>query len=224
MPAWEHRNWRSPGSVWAREDGCETEWMNRRWLRPCSGPSIWAPDRHGPLYGFGRAEEIIGKALAESRNRNRVIIATKAGLERDTRRRMGWCNASRKRILEEIKQSLRRLRTDWIDLYQIHWPDPETPVEETAETLLLLYEKGRDPDRRRQQFPSGTNGGAAKGRPPPHKPTAAPSVPAAFSQNVFPSLPPAWHPNAHLGNPGQRAAHRKIFRQCRLSRKRWPPL
>ncbi|PRX38780.1 aryl-alcohol dehydrogenase-like predicted oxidoreductase [Planifilum fimeticola] len=95
-----------------------------------------------PLYGFGRAEEIIGKALVESRNRNRVVIATKAGLEWDARRRIWWCNASRERILEEIGQSLRRLRTDWIDLYQIHWPDPETPIEETAETLLSLYEKG----------------------------------------------------------------------------------
>ena len=83
-----------------------------------------------PVYGFGRSEEIVGKAIAEGRLRSRVLIATKVGLEwRDGN---VFRNASRDRIMREIEDSLRRLRTDHIDIYQVHWPDPLTPIEETA--------------------------------------------------------------------------------------------
>ena len=75
-----------------------------------------------PVYGFGRSEEIVGKAIAEGRLRSRVVIATKAGLEWQHGR--VFRNASRARILREIEDSLRRLRTDHIDIYQVHWPDP----------------------------------------------------------------------------------------------------
>src|SRR5262249_25680395 len=51
-------------------------------------------------------------------------------------------NASRARILREVKDSLRRLRTDYIDIYQIHWPDPLVTIEETAETMRDLFEQG----------------------------------------------------------------------------------
>ena len=78
-----------------------------------------------PVYGFGRSEEIVGKAIAEGRLRSRVLIATKAGLEwRDGK---VFRNASRDRIMREIEDSLRRLRTDHIDIYQVHWPDPSGP-------------------------------------------------------------------------------------------------
>src|SRR5690242_20465259 len=83
-----------------------------------------------PVYGFGRSEEIVGKARAEGGLRNKVRIATKVGLAwkdgavfRDSRPA---------RIRKEIEDSLRRLRTDYIDLYQVHWPDLETPIAETA--------------------------------------------------------------------------------------------
>jgi aryl-alcohol dehydrogenase-like predicted oxidoreductase len=92
-----------------------------------------------PVYGFGRSEEIVGKALAGMRDR--AVIATKVGLEwRDGK---VFRNASRARILQEIEDSLRRLRTDRIDIYQIHWPDPHVPVEETATTLRSLFEQGK---------------------------------------------------------------------------------
>src|SRR5437016_6183619 len=74
-----------------------------------------------PAYGFGRSEEIVGRAISEGHLRSRVLIATKAGLE--------WSggqvfrNASRGRILQEVEDSLRRLQTDYIDVYQVHWPD-----------------------------------------------------------------------------------------------------
>ena len=94
-----------------------------------------------PVYGFGRSEEIVGKALSEGGLRARVQIATKVGLAwkdggiyRDSRP---------ERIRREIEDSLRRLRTDVIDLYQVHWPDLETPIAETAATLEALRKEGK---------------------------------------------------------------------------------
>ena len=94
-----------------------------------------------PVYGFGRSEEIVGKAIAEGRLRSRVLIATKAGLE--WQHRSVFRNASRARILREVEDSLRRLRTDHIDIYQVHWPDPLVPMEETAAAMGELHRQGR---------------------------------------------------------------------------------
>jgi aryl-alcohol dehydrogenase-like predicted oxidoreductase len=94
-----------------------------------------------PVYGFGRSEEIVGKALAAGGLRQQVQIATKVGLTwsggaifRDSRPA---------RIRREIEDSLRRLRTDVIDLYQVHWPDLETPLADTARTLEDLRREGK---------------------------------------------------------------------------------
>jgi aryl-alcohol dehydrogenase-like predicted oxidoreductase len=94
-----------------------------------------------PVYGFGRSEEIVGKAIAEGRLRSDVLIATKAGLQWDggTVAR----NASRARILREVEDSLRRLRTEYIDIYQVHWPDPLIEIEETAEAMHTLFKQGK---------------------------------------------------------------------------------
>jgi aryl-alcohol dehydrogenase-like predicted oxidoreductase len=93
-----------------------------------------------PVYGFGRSEEIVGRAIADGL-RSQVILATKVGLEwqdgKITR------NGSRERIMREIDDSLRRLRTDYIDVYQVHWPDPKVPIEETADAMQELYEQGK---------------------------------------------------------------------------------
>jgi aryl-alcohol dehydrogenase-like predicted oxidoreductase len=94
-----------------------------------------------PVYGFGHAEEIVGKALKQGGRRERAIIATKAALEwKDGR---PFRNASRERILKEIDDSLRRLQTDVIDIYQVHWPDPKTPIAETASAMADLYRAGK---------------------------------------------------------------------------------
>lgn len=94
-----------------------------------------------PVYGFGRSEEIVGKAIADGRLRSRFVIATKVGLEwRDGKI---FRNASRDRIMREIEDSLRRLQTDRIDIYQVHWPDPLTPIEETAEAMHALLKQGK---------------------------------------------------------------------------------
>ena len=73
--------------------------------------------------------------------REHTVIATKIGLE--WRDGQVYRNASRARILREIDDSLRRLKTDYIDIYQVHWPDPLVPIEETAETMRTLYEQGK---------------------------------------------------------------------------------
>lgn len=92
-----------------------------------------------PVYGFGRSEEIVGKALEGIRDQ--TVIATKVALEwpdEQVRR-----NASAARIRQEVEDSLRRLRTDRIDLYQVHWPDPQVSHEETARELERLRQEGK---------------------------------------------------------------------------------
>jgi aryl-alcohol dehydrogenase-like predicted oxidoreductase len=94
-----------------------------------------------PVYGFGQSEEIVGEALAKGGLRARAKIATKAGL--------GWRDGKPYRdarpaqLRQELEDSLRRLRTDVIDIYQLHWPDPNTPIEETAGTLADFHKAGK---------------------------------------------------------------------------------
>ena len=93
-----------------------------------------------PVYGFGVSEEIVGKAIAARGHREKVFIATKVGLE--------WHNgsvtrnSSPARIRKEVQDSLRRLRTDYIDIYQVHWPDLAVPIEETALAMHILLKEG----------------------------------------------------------------------------------
>jgi aryl-alcohol dehydrogenase-like predicted oxidoreductase len=94
-----------------------------------------------PIYGYGRSEEIVGEALRQHGRRDSVILATKVGI--DWTRGKIERNSTRQRVLQELRDSLRRLQTDYIDIYQVHWPDPLVPVEETANTLRELYEQGK---------------------------------------------------------------------------------
>jgi D-3-phosphoglycerate dehydrogenase len=92
-------------------------------------------------YGFGHSEEVIGRALAEHGGRDRVVVVTKGGLER-----VGhdlFRNSSRDQIVSDVEQSLQRLRTDYIDLYLVHWPDFAIPYEETAQALADLQKAGK---------------------------------------------------------------------------------
>ncbi|HET7674131.1 MAG TPA: aldo/keto reductase [Gammaproteobacteria bacterium] len=95
-----------------------------------------------PVYGFGRSEEVVGLALAERGRRDTVVLATKCGLEwhndNDIVR-----NARAPRIRREVEESLRRLRTDYIDIYQVHWPDKSIPVEDTAAVMAELRAAGK---------------------------------------------------------------------------------
>ena len=93
-----------------------------------------------PVYGFGRSEEIVGKAL-KGLDRSKVVVATKVGLE--WKGNNVFRNSTGERIRQEVEDSLGRLGVDVIDLYQVHWPDPLVPMEETAEQLQRLIDEGK---------------------------------------------------------------------------------
>jgi aryl-alcohol dehydrogenase-like predicted oxidoreductase len=108
-----------------------------------------------PVYGFGTSESIVGEAL--SGNRAEVQLLTKFGLKWDTDEGEFYFDskdnsgkdvkihkfAGKKSIIQECEQSLKRLRTDYIDLYQIHWPDVTTPIEESMEAIYQLMKEGK---------------------------------------------------------------------------------
>jgi len=112
-----------------------------------------------PMYGYGLSEEIVGRAIKD--RRDKVVLATKCGLiwyreegefffyadERGISAGPGPYKVYRclrpESIREEIEKSLSRLQTDYIDLYQTHWPDPTTPVEDTMACLLRLKDEGK---------------------------------------------------------------------------------
>jgi aryl-alcohol dehydrogenase-like predicted oxidoreductase len=94
-----------------------------------------------PVYGFGHAEEVVGRALKETRARDRVVIATKVGL--NWREGQPFRDSRPERIVAEVETSLRRLGTDYIDIYQVHWPDPETPIAAVAEVTQKLLQQGK---------------------------------------------------------------------------------
>ena len=92
------------------------------------------------MYGrSGESERLVGRAIAG--RRDQIVLATKCGLYWDGTTLLH--DSSRKRILEQVEESLRRLNTDYIDLYQVHAPDENTPFEETAATLAELKEQGK---------------------------------------------------------------------------------
>ncbi len=92
------------------------------------------------VYSRGESEEIVGKALAGGR-RDSVVLATKVhGRMGDDSNQFG---NSRRWIVQELENSLRRLKTDWIDLYQIHRPEPDTDIDETLGALTDLVRAGK---------------------------------------------------------------------------------
>ena len=112
-----------------------------------------------PVYGFGVSEEVVGKAIKGKRDK--VLVATKCGLRWDLNRGNLFFYASdegitkenqsrpvfkylgKESIIVEVERSLQRLQTDYIDLYQTHWQDSTTPIEETMEALTKLKKEGK---------------------------------------------------------------------------------
>jgi len=92
-----------------------------------------------PAYGDGHAEEVVGRAIRG--RRDDVVLATKVGIRREGEKFVN--NLKPESIREEIDDSLRRLGVDVIDLYQIHWPDPGTPIEESISELKKIQEAGK---------------------------------------------------------------------------------
>jgi aryl-alcohol dehydrogenase-like predicted oxidoreductase len=92
-------------------------------------------------YGFGAAEQLLGESLWKRVRRDEVIVATKGGLRMDGTTLVR--DAGARWLRAGVEASLRNLSTDYIDLYQVHWPDPGTPDEETAAALNQLVSEGK---------------------------------------------------------------------------------
>lgn len=103
------------------------------------------------IYAQGESEQIVGKALAVGRRRDDVILATKFHGTMDPPADSHWVDRgdpnrrgnSRRWIVQEVENSLRRLGTDWLDLYQVHRPEPDTDIEETLSALTDLRQQGK---------------------------------------------------------------------------------
>ncbi len=132
-----------------------------------------------PAYGLGRSEEIVGKALAG--RRDKAVIATKCGLVWHTTKGRHFFDQDgkpvhrylgRDAIVHEVEESLKRLGTDYIDLYITHWQDPTTPIEETVRALEDLKNAGKIRAIRRQQRRPVRAGSLYRHRPPRRDPGA----------------------------------------------------
>jgi aryl-alcohol dehydrogenase-like predicted oxidoreductase len=96
--------------------------------------SRWVPGNRG-----GESETIIGKWMKQRGNRKKVVIATKVGSEMGSDKK----GLSRSYILRAVEDSLQRLQTDYIDLYQSHFDDPDTPLKETLDAYAQLIKHGK---------------------------------------------------------------------------------
>ncbi|MBV6643730.1 MAG: aldo/keto reductase, partial [Cyclobacteriaceae bacterium] len=109
-----------------------------------------------PIYGFGHSEKIVGEAV-KSYSRDKIQLLTKFGMRWDTKEGDFYFEskkndgtpvnihkyAGKQSIINECEESLKRLGTDYIDLYQIHWPDKTTPIEESFEAVAQLKKEGK---------------------------------------------------------------------------------
>jgi aryl-alcohol dehydrogenase-like predicted oxidoreductase len=107
----------------------------------CSTRSRHQFNQFRTIYGQERCEEIVGAALRQHGGRDAVVLAAKVGIDWTTGRIDG--DSMRQRILQELEDPLRRLQTDYIDIYQVHWRDPLAPAQETPVTLRKLQERGK---------------------------------------------------------------------------------
>lgn len=128
--------WAIGGTAWGATDASQAT----RTLQAALDLGVNLVDT-APSYGEGRVEELIGRALLASGRRDEVVLATKVGLAFEDGR--PTCDASPARIEADLEGSLRRLRTDHVDLVQVHWPDRTVPPEETAAALAGLLRAGK---------------------------------------------------------------------------------
>ena len=142
--------WAIGGWMWG---GAEKK-DSLRALQACLDYGITSIDT-APIYGFGHSEQIVGEAIKGKRDQYEIL--TKAGMrwditqgeyffttqDNDGKQREVYKYSGRDSIIAECEDSLRRLGTDYIDLYQIHWPDITTPIEEAMEAFQTLLDQGK---------------------------------------------------------------------------------
>lgn len=95
-----------------------------------------------PCYGNGASEMIVGEAIREI-PRDKILVSTKFGLVPDIYKGGYTRNASYKNVMREIESSLLNLKTDYVDFYFVHWPDQDTPIDETMAALSTLKKQGK---------------------------------------------------------------------------------
>src|SRR5690606_4714623 len=145
--------WAAGGWMWGRTERTDAI----KAIRASYDVGVTAIDT-APVYGQGTSEEIVGEAI-QGIDRSKVFILTKFGMRWDLDSPKGdfafksksndgkdldiYRYAGGESIIKECEDSLRRLRTDYIDLYQIHWPDTQTPIQESFEAVAKLIEQGK---------------------------------------------------------------------------------
>jgi aryl-alcohol dehydrogenase-like predicted oxidoreductase len=143
--------WAAGGWMWGHTERADAV----RAIRAAHDLGVTSIDT-APIYGQGTSEEIVGEAI-KGLPRDKVQILTKYGMRWDLAKgNFGFKSADndgkaidiykyagRESIIKECEDSLRRLGTDYIDLYQIHWPDSTTPIAETMETVADLIKQGK---------------------------------------------------------------------------------
>lgn len=127
---------RGRGETWTLADDTSAEPIFKKALE--LGITFWDTAN---IYGLGTSEEIVGRAIKKLARRDDIVLATK--VFQTMHEGPGGAGLSRKAIMEQIDASLRRLGTDYVDLYQIHRFDPHTPVEETMEALHDVVKAGK---------------------------------------------------------------------------------
>jgi len=143
--------WAAGGWYWGPQDDADSI----RAIHAALDAGITCIDT-APIYGMGHSEEVVGKAIRG--RRDKVLLATKCGLRWDTPGEGcdPWTykaidgsehsvvrNLRKQAVIAEVEQSLKRLGTDVIDLYQCHWPDRSTPIAETMEAMVTLQKQGK---------------------------------------------------------------------------------
>ncbi len=142
--------WAIGGWMWGGSDRRDSI----RAIHSCQDYGITSIDT-APIYGFGHSERIVGEAIKGKREQYEIL--TKSGMrwegtsgefyfttsDNEGNTRDVYKYSGRNSLIRECEESLERLGTDYIDLYQIHWPDHTTPIEEAMEAFLLLKEQGK---------------------------------------------------------------------------------
>lgn len=131
--------WAMGGANWAYSWGSQDDTDSIRTICEALDRGINWIDT-APVYGLGHSEEVVGRALRESGTR--PFIATKCGLPWSAKRRVSP-RLKRESVRQELEQSLRRLGIECIDLYQIHWPNPDEDIEEAWEEISLSVKAGK---------------------------------------------------------------------------------
>ena len=124
--------------AWGRQDDAQSE---ATIVRAVELGIDWIDT--APVYGVGHAETVIGRTLAAHRLRSQVRIATKCGFLWQPGSRRPYPRLTRASVFREAEASLRRLATDRLDLYQIHWPGPDCDVAAAWESIGRLIEQGK---------------------------------------------------------------------------------